>query len=125
MSALPRRRRLDRGQATVELVLVLPLVFALVLAVAQVAVVARAHVLVGAAARDAARAAAVGDVAGARQAALDGSGLDPARTEVDVDVGATVVTARVRYRDPTTVPIVGRLVGDVTVGATVVMRRER
>ena len=35
------------------------------------------------------------------------------------------VTARVRHRNRTTVPIVGRLVGDVTVEAVVVMQREQ
>jgi hypothetical protein len=97
----------------------------LLLAVLQVAVVARADVLVAGAARDAARAAALdGDVEAARRAAIDGSGLDPARLEVAVDVGDEVVSVRVSYRDGTTVPLVGRMVGDVTVDATVVMRRE-
>jgi Flp pilus assembly protein TadG len=115
-----------RGQATVELVLVLPLLVTLLLAVVQVALVARTHVLVSAAARDAARAAAVdGDADGARQAALDGSGLDPARLDVEVVFDAQLVRATVTYRDPTAVPLVGRLVGDVTVSASVAMRRER
>ena len=125
VDARPPHAHRQRGQATVELVLLLPLVFVLLLAVVQVALVARDHVLVGAAARDAARAAAVGDVDGARRAALDGSGLDAADTEVDIDVGAARVTARVRHRNRTTVPIVGRLVGDVTVEAVVVMQREQ
>ena len=123
--ASPARRVGSRGQATVELVFMLPIVLVLLLAVVQVAVVARAHVLVGAAARDAARAAAVGEVDSARAAALDGSGLDATRTEVHVDVGDDTVTARVTYRDDTSVPLVGRLAGDVTVQASVTMRRER
>jgi Flp pilus assembly protein TadG len=114
-----------RGQATVELVFMLPLVLVLLLAVVQVAVVARAHVLVGAAARDAARAAAVGGAESARDAALDGSGLDPARTDVQVVIDGEMITAHVTYRDGTSVPLVGRLAGDVTVQASVTMRRER
>jgi Flp pilus assembly protein TadG len=120
------RPRAERGQATVELVVVLPLVVLLLLAVVQVALVARAGVLVAGAARDAARAAAVdGDVDAAREVALEGSGLDPSRTHVDIDVGDDVVEATVTYRDGTSVPLVGPLVGDVTLRATVVMRRER
>lgn len=103
----------------------LPLVLVLLLAVVQVAVVGRAHVLVGAAARDAARVAAVGDIESARAAAIDGSGLDPARTEVHVETTTDTVTARVTYRDNTNVPLVGRMTGDVTVRASVTMRRER
>jgi Flp pilus assembly protein TadG len=115
-----------RGQATVELVLVLPLLVTLLLAVVQVAMVARTHVLVSGAARDAARAAAVdGDVASARAAALEGSGLDPDRLEVVVAFDRQLVRATVTYRDPTAVPLVGTLVGDVTVSASVAMRRER
>ena len=120
------RRPRERGQATVEFALVLPLVVALLLTVVQVALVARAHVLVAGAARDAARVAAVdGHPTRARDAAVRGSGLDPARLEVQVQIGPELVTAQVSYRDPTSVPLAGRLVGDVTVQAKVVMRRER
>jgi Flp pilus assembly protein TadG len=119
------RRSSPRGQATVELVFLLPVVLVLLLAVVQVAVVARAHVLVGAAARDAARTAAVGSAESAREAALAGSGLDATRTDVRIDIDGEMVTAHVIYRDGTTVPLVGRLTGDVTVQASVTMRRER
>ena len=54
------RARGDHGQATVELALCLPVVVIALLAVLQVAVVARDHVLVAHAAREAARAVAVG-----------------------------------------------------------------
>jgi Flp pilus assembly protein TadG len=118
--------RRERGQATVELALVLPVIVLLLLAVLQVALVARASVLVAGAARDAARAAAIdGDVDAARTAALDGSGLDADRLSVDVAIEGDLVRATVTYRDGTDVPLVGRLVRDVTLRSTVVMRRER
>jgi Flp pilus assembly protein TadG len=121
---MPTVRR-ERGQATVELALVLPVIVLLLLAVLQVALVARANVLVAGAARDAARSAAIdGDADAARIAAVDGSGLDPARLIVDVEVGADVVRATVSYRHSTDVALVGRLVQDVTLRSTVVMRRE-
>jgi pilus assembly protein CpaE len=107
-------------------VLVLPLVAVLLLAIAQVAVVARAHVLVGAAAQEAARAAAVGGTDDdARAAAERAVPLDASRLTVRIDVQGDLVVAEVTYRDDTTVPMVGRLVGPVTVRATVVMRREQ
>jgi Flp pilus assembly protein TadG len=110
----------------VELALVLPVIVMLLLAVLQVALVARAQVLVAGAARDAARAAAIdGDADGARAAALDGSGLDASRLVVELDIGTDVVRATVTYRDDTGVPLIGPLVGDVTLRSTVVMRRER
>jgi Flp pilus assembly protein TadG len=116
----------DRGQATVELVLILPVLAALLLAVVQVAVLARAQIAVGAAAREAARAAAVGESLGAvYDAAEAASGLTRGRLEVRIDHDDTFVTARVVYRDDTTVPLVGRLAGPVTLRSAVVMRRER
>jgi Flp pilus assembly protein TadG len=121
-----RSRDRERGQATVELALVLPLVVLLLLAVLQVALVAREQVLVAAAARDGARAVAVsGDVGDARPAALAGSGLAPSQTEVIVEMDDQEVRVTVRCTDDTSVPLVGALVGDVTLQATVVMRRER
>jgi hypothetical protein len=104
---------------------VLPVVVMLLLVVAQVALVARADVLVAGAARDAARSAAIdGDVDAARQAAVAASGLDPARLEVEVVLDARFVRVTVTYHDDTTVPIVGRMVGTVTLRSTVVMLRE-
>jgi hypothetical protein len=106
--------------------LVLPLIVVLLLAVFQVALVARADVLVANAARDAARVASIdGDVEMARRAAIDASGLDASRLEVDVTLGDEMVSVHVVYRDGTTVPLVGALVRDVTLDATVVMRREQ
>ena len=55
------RSRDHRGQATVELALLMPVWVLLLLAVVQVGLVARAEVETIQAAREAARAAAVGD----------------------------------------------------------------
>jgi Flp pilus assembly protein TadG len=105
--------------------LLLPVVVVLVLAVVQVGVVARANVLVGVAAREAARAAAIGQSdTEAHDAAARASGLDPTRLRVDVDVGDSTVTAHAAYRDDTTIPLVGRLAAPVTVRADVTMHRE-
>jgi Flp pilus assembly protein TadG len=112
----------------VELALGLPVVVILLLALLQVALVARDVVLVAHAAREGARAAAADpDPGAARAAAEDAGGLDPDRLLVEVrgrgEAGSRV-RVEVRYRIPTTVPIVGRMLGDHTVETAVTMRVE-
>lgn len=119
--------RREAGQSTVELVLVLPVVVLALLLVLQVALIARAQVLVVDAAREGARAAAVeGTVIAATDAVRRTPGLRVDRLDVDASVGAPGGDARVevRYRAPTDVPLVGVLLGDPTLTATVVMRVE-
>ena len=121
----PRARADERGQASVELAVLLPVVVVLLLLVLQVALVARDVVLVAHAAREAARAAAVEpDAAIARRAALRSGGLDPAELDVSLRSLSTTVTATITYRIPTELPLVGRLLGDPVTHATVTMRRE-
>lgn len=130
-AASDRRRRAGRGQATVELALTLPVVLVAALLVVQVGLLLRAQLLVTNAAREAARAAAVGEPP------PPPAGLDPDRTVVEIHGGAgrdppatggdaaiTAVTAEVRYRCPTDVPLVGLLVPDVDLTASVTMRSE-
>ena len=120
-----RRRHSERGQAALELALCLPILALLLLALVQVAVVVRDQVAVVHAAREGARAAAVtgagpaDGVAAARSAAR----LNAGRLDVDASRGESV-RVTVSYRSPTDVPLVGRLVGDVTLRATAVMRSE-
>ncbi len=107
-----------------ELALALPLVALLLLAVVQVGLVVRDQVLATHAAREAARAAAVGspdDVA--RAAALRGSGLRADRLTVEVRRGE-LVRVSMRYRSPTDLPIVGPLLPDVGLRANAAMRTE-
>jgi Flp pilus assembly protein TadG len=118
----------SRGQSTVELALLLPVVVVLLLAVLQVGLLARDVVLVTHAAREAARAAAIDSRAGAaRAAALAASGLDGERLEVVASGRAgpgSRVTVVVTFRAPTQVPIVGVIVGDRTIRAEATMRVE-
>jgi Flp pilus assembly protein TadG len=120
----PSGRPGSEGQATVEVALALPVVVVALLLVIQVALVARAQVLVVQAAREGARASSVGE---SPEVARHTPGLDPTRVEVS-QVGGTVpgsvVTVRVAYRAATDVPLVGGLLGDVTVRAAVTMRVE-
>jgi Flp pilus assembly protein TadG len=119
----------ERGQATVELALVLPLVVVLLLALVQAAVVARDQILVTHAAREAARAAAVDDdVDAARRAAEQAGPLAAERLDVAVtgrDGVGSRVRVVVRYTLPMRVPLVGRVLDEVTLEASATMRVER
>src|SRR3954469_13004373 len=111
------RGRPDGGQAAVELALVLPLVFVVLLGVVQVLLVGRDQIAVIHAAREGARAAAMAAdrVAEGTAAATAAAGLSAGRVSVIVAAGGEQVTVTVRYAVPTDVPVVGALVGDVTV----------
>ena len=117
------------GQSTVELTLVLPVVVMAMLAVVQIGVISHQYLVLWHVARESARAAAVApDAATARSAARSaGPTLDPARLSVTLGGGTTtgnLITSAVTYRAATEVPIVGRLVGDITLTAEVTMRVE-
>jgi Flp pilus assembly protein TadG len=118
----------ERGQATVEAALVLPLVVTLLLAVVQVGLLVRAEVLVTHAAREAARAAAVdADPQAAARAASASTALDSSRMTVHVQGRSgpgSRVEVEVTYVAPTDVPLVGGLLGDVNLHATATMRVE-
>ena len=57
-------------------------------------------------------------------AATAAAGLDADRLSVAVADGGDRVTVTVRYTAPTDVPLVGVLIGDVTVTGTATMRSE-
>jgi Flp pilus assembly protein TadG len=120
--------RRERGQATVEAALVLPLVMLLLLSVVQVGLLVRAEVLVTHAAREAARAAAVdADPDAPVKAAIAATTLDASRMQVDVqgrDGPGSRVRVEITYTAPTDVPLVGGLLGDVTLHASATMRVE-
>ncbi len=118
------RARPDHGQATVELALVLPVVFALLMLLFQVALVGRDEILLVHAARDATRAATVtGDAAPIASAAR--RSLPSARVEVVRRGGVgDLVEVAVTYVSRTHVPLVGFLVPDITLHGRSVMRVE-
>ena len=118
------RRRRDPGQATVELALALPLVCLLIFGIVQVAVVGRDQLAVQLAAREAARAAAASadPNAAGRAAALRAVALRP--LAIDISESAGTVTATVRYTDDTSVPLIGALLPDVVLTASVTMAIE-
>lgn len=106
----------ERGTAAVEFALVLPLVLVVALALVQTGLLVRDRLLVEAAARAGARAAAVQDDAAAiRSAALAAA---PSLDEGGVDLGVTragargePVTVSIRYLASVRVPLVAWMFG--------------
>jgi hypothetical protein len=117
--------RSDRGQATVELALVLPVLVLFLLALVQTALVARDELLVQDAAHAAAREASVDAgpdrITDAARRALRGVDVEVHRSG---RVGDAVVV-EVHYRDHTNLPLVGPLFPDVVLRASATMRAER
>jgi Flp pilus assembly protein TadG len=122
MRTPPNGRRSERGTAAVEFALVLPLVLVVALALVQTGLLVRDRLLVEAAARAGARAAAVQDDPSAiRSAAISAA---PSLDERAVDLAVTRegargegVTVSVRYLASVRVPFVVWLFGD-SVGMT-------
>jgi Flp pilus assembly protein TadG len=126
----PDLSRSDRGTAAVEFALVLPLVLIVALALVQTGLLVRDRLLVEAAARAGARAAAVQeDPSAIRSAALaaapslDGSAIDLAVTRAGVR--GEPVTVSLRYAAPVRVPFVVWLFGEsVGMAASTTARQE-
>ena len=118
----------EEGQASVELALLLPIIVLVVLMVLEIGLTGRDIVRVTHASREAARAAAT-DAApdAARRAAIASSGLDPDRLEVTV-MGRAGPGSRVKvtiaYDLPTSIPLVGALLGHRRLRSTATMRVE-
>lgn len=119
------RIRAQRGQATVELALVMPVVVLILMCIVQVGVVLRQHLVVTHAARAGARAAAVAPTLEvAHRAVMASAPLDPQRTVVRLRHNARTVTVTVVHSAATDVPLVGAFVGDVALEARSTFRRE-
>ena len=133
MPTRPRRRDASSGElgsAVVEFALVLPLVLVVVLGLVQVGLVVRDRLLLEAAARAGARAAAhQPDPDAAKSAALAAApGLDPALANVETSRAGSrgdPVTVRVTYDEPFRIPLIGWLIGTgVTMSAAGTERQE-
>jgi len=116
------------GQATVETVLLLPVVALFILTVVQVGVVARNRVLLAHAAREGAREAAVSPETGpALAAAQHAGGLDSDRLSLSLNGGRQTgdrLRVDVVYQSVTDVPLVGRLLPDIELSESVTVRVE-
>jgi TadE-like protein len=114
----------DRGQAVVELALVLPLVVMFALGALQVALVARDQLAIEYVAREAARAAAVSADPGGAAGAAARRVTDLAPIDVSVSIAGDVVRVSVRYVSATDVALVGATIDDVALEATAAMAWE-
>lgn len=115
----------DRGQAAVELALVLPIVCLMFLALIQVGLVVHSQLLVVHAAREGARAAAVDARSGAAEVAVwGGTPLEVDRTKVDSVIQGDRVVVKVRYQFAADLPIIGALVKDRELSASATMQIE-
>ena len=123
-------RRSERGSAVIEFALVLPIVLVVLLALVQVAVLARDRLVLTEAARAGARAAAVeaSDDAAAAAARAAAAGLDPDRLVVHVartGERGSAVTVSVSYEVAIVAPLAGWLFpSSVGLGAEATMRQE-
>jgi hypothetical protein len=124
-----RRPSEERGQATVELALCLPLVALLLAAVVEIAMVAADQARLLHAAREAARVAVVDDDAAEIRAAAEGSGLEGIELTVtprpDLRRQGDPLTVHLRYKPPGRTPIVGILIQRITLRAQATMRIEQ
>ncbi len=118
----------QRGQATVELALCLPLVGLLLAAVIEIGAISIDRAQLWHSAREAARVAAVtGNTEVIEEAAQRSA---PGDIDVSVDptdrfrVAGEAVTVKVTYRPEGEVPLIGMLVRGLTLDASVSMRVE-
>jgi len=112
----------DRGQATVEFAVLMPLLALWLLLLVQVTFVARDRIDLQGAARDAARAAAVSPpserLIRATRAARSSS---TSRVAVGVEVVGRTVTVVLHLHERAAVPLVGALVPDIDMTARATM----
>lgn len=120
----------DRGQATVESAVVLPVIAVLMALIVQVGLVVRDHVLVVHAAREAVRAAAVATaderLDAARRGGAGAGPLDPDHLQVTQELlaGGDRLRVGVQYLSRTDLPIIGALLPDVELTADATMSLE-
>lgn len=118
----------EKGQAAVELALLLPLIVLILLLIAQIGLVVEHQILVVHAAREGAREAAVNSSAKSiesivrRRVVLDDNRLRVVIKRSKVVGGDANV--QVFYSDPTNVPLVGKLIPDVKLASEVTTRVE-
>lgn len=129
---VPFFRSPPRGQATVELAIVLPLLMLITVAICQVAVGLNSFLIVSNASREGARRGArTNDVEEARDAAEKAcQGLSGGKPTVDVSFPqgrsqGKPVQVTVNYRLPLLIPAVEELLPEITFSRTTSMALER
>lgn len=120
---MTRHRDVDRGQATVEFALCLPLVLIVMLTMAQLVIIGLQKVRLVHTTREAARSAAIaGDPATSAARAVESLGARDVEVVTSTDEGW--VTVRVRQTFRTDIPVVGPWLPDIELEEEVTMLRE-
>ena len=119
----------ERGQSTVEFVLLLPFLATIFAALVEVALLAGDQVRLWHAAREAARVAVVDPDPTQAAIAAESSGLSPLELTIDPDdayrVQGRPLTVRIHYEPPGRLPILGLISRTVDLDATATMRIEQ
>ncbi len=118
----------ETGQATVEFALVLPFLFLFSLSVVQVGSIANDQLALGHAARSAARAISLGDVTdqSANQIATNAvnNTITLNNVRIDIELGDKFSQVALSYTRKISIPIIGRLINEVTLHSSATMPRE-
>ena len=118
----------ETGQATVEFALVLPFLFLFLLSVVQVGSIANDQLALGHAARSAARAISLGDVTdqSANQIATNAvnNTVTLNNVRIDIELGDKFAQVALSYTRTINIPIIGRLINEVTLHSSATMPRE-
>lgn len=118
----------ETGQATVEFALVLPFLFLFSLSVVQVGSIANDQLALGHAARSAARAISLGDVTDQSAGQIASNAVDNTTTlkniRIDVELGGKFAQVALSYTRKINIPIIGRLINEVTLHSSATMPRE-
>lgn len=116
------------GQATVEFALVLPFLFLFSLSVVQVGSIANDQLALGHAARSAARAISLGDVTDQSANQIATNAVDNTITlnnvRIDIELGDKFAQVALSYTRNINIPIIGRLINEVTLHSSAIMPRE-
>ena len=118
----------ETGQATVEFALVLPFLFLFSLSVVQVGSIANDQLALGHAARSAARAISLGDVTDQSANQIATNAVDNTVTlnnvRIDIELGDKFAQVALSYTRTINIPIIGRLINEVTLHSSATMPRE-
>ena len=122
------KRFVDSGQATVEFALTLPFLFLFSLCVVQVGSVANDQLVLNHAAQTAARAISLADVTleSAQQVALNSvqSEINLREVKIEVDLDQDSANVKLLYDRTVKVPVIGKLIGDLSLRASATTPRE-
>lgn len=118
----------ESGQATVEFALVLPFLFLFSMAIVQVGSVANDQLALGHAARTAARAISLGDITSENANQVAFSAVENAVTleniNIQVELDESLARVTLTYERQISLPIIGDLIDELTLHASVSMPRE-